>query len=212
MAAITSAVIAVGTAGYQIYNAEKQKSDAKDAINDFQRQDLNNPFKNIQISTLKSEQQTEANNVNFATSVDALQRSGTRGVLAGIPRINQQNVLLQNLISADLDKQDKERQVLIARGEENIRAIREGRESKALAGLGQQLQTARQDSATGISNLVSGGLALGSALNTQPANATINTSETSGASLNSFDSSGFDSFNFGSDNATSFDATNSALT
>ena len=54
MAAITSAVIAVGTAGYQIYNAEKQKSDAKKAIKEFDRQELDNPYRNVQISTLKS--------------------------------------------------------------------------------------------------------------------------------------------------------------
>ena len=169
MAAITSAVLAVGTAGYQIYNAEQQKKDAKEAINDFQRQDLVNPYENVQISTEKSEQQTEANLVNTATSVEALRRGGTRAVLGGIPRINQNNILLQNMISADLDKQEKERQLRIAQGEEQIRAIREGRETRSLQALGQSLQTARQDSATGISNLVSGGLALGSLLeNTTP--------------------------------------------
>jgi len=163
MAAVTSAVIAAGTAGYQIFSAERQKKEAKEAIENFERQDLDNPFKNIQISTLKAEQQTEANNVNLATSVDALQRAGTRGVLGGIPRINQQNILLQNLISADLERQDVERSRLIAQGEARIQGIQENRENLALQGLGQQLQTARQDSATGIANLASGILAFGSA-------------------------------------------------
>lgn len=204
MAAVTSAVIAAGTAGYQIFSAEKQKADAKKAIENFERQDLENPFKNIQISTLKSEQQTEANNVNLATSVDALQRAGTRGVLGGLPRINQQNILLQNLISADLDRQDKERQRLIAQGEQRIQGLQERREEAALQGLGQQLQTARQDSATGIANLASGILAFGSA--------TSNTGSTTGSLIDT--SVNFsDFFETGGDiNASIFDDANTALT
>lgn len=167
MAVTTSAAIAVGTAGYQIFSAEKQKADAKKAIKNFRRQDLDNPFKNIQISTLKADQQTEANLSNVATSTEALRRAGTRAVIGGIPRLNQQSILLQNLISSDIERQDRERQQLIARGEENIRAIRENRETRALQGLGQQLQTARQDSASGLRNLTTGLLSFGSALNNQ---------------------------------------------
>jgi hypothetical protein len=180
MAAVTSAVVAVGTAGYQIYNAEKQKKDAKDAIKAFNSQELNNPYENIRISTLKSDQQTQANLSSFATSVDTLQRGGSRTVLAGLPKINEANIALQNQISSDLEKQDIQRDILIARGEAEIRNIREGREQLALQGLGQQLQTARQDSANGVVNLVSGALSLGSALNNQgtTANATENTTQT----------------------------------
>lgn len=185
MAAITGAAIAVGTAGYQIYNAEKQKKEAKKAIEDFDRQDLDNPYANIQISTIKAQQQTEANNINFATSIDALQRGGSRTLLGGIPKINQSNILLQNLISSDLERQDIERQKLIAQGEERIRAIREKREVNALQGLGQQLQTARQDEITGISNLVTGGLALGSAIKNATKKDTKDTDDI-------FDSSGID--------------------
>lgn len=162
-AAVTSAVIGVASAGAQIASGISNTKKAKDAINDFNRQELQNPFENIQISTLKADQQTEANNVNLASSVSALQRGGTRAVLGGIPRINQQNVLLQNLISADLDRQDKERQRLIAQQDTRIQGIQENRENQALQGLGQQLQTGRQDTFSGLTNLASAGLALGSA-------------------------------------------------
>lgn len=164
MAAVTSAVIAAGTAAYQIYNAEKTKSDTKDAINDFKRQDLKNPYEDIALNTLATDQLTDANLSNFATSVDALQRAGVRGVVGGIPKLSESNILLQNQISQDLSKQERERDLLIARGEENIRNTREQRESLALQGLGQQLQTARQDSASGVSNLVSAALAFDSAM------------------------------------------------
>lgn len=178
-AAITSAAISVGMAGMQIANAEKQKSDAEKAIKNFKRQELVNPYENIQISTLKSDQQTEANLVNASTSVEALRRGGTRAVLGGIPKVNENNILLQNMISADIDAKDKERQKLIANGEAEIRNIQEGRETRALAGLGQSLQTARQDSASGIGNLITSGLTLGDSLATSE-------TETSTSSSNLF--------------------------
>ena len=164
MAAITSSIIAVGTAGYQIVNSEKQRSDAKKAIDDFDRQELKNPAEGIRISTLKSDQQTDANNSNFATAVDALQRGGTRAVLGGLPRLNEANILLQNTISQALSDQDARRSVLIAQGEAQLIDLQEKREINAIQGLGQQEQTARQDTINAIGNFVSGSLALGSAI------------------------------------------------
>lgn len=134
------------------------------AIQNFKRQELINSNENIQISTLKSDQQTDANLSNFATSVEALQRGGTRAVLGGLPRINEGNILLQNQISQDLEDQDKQRDILIAQGEERIRAIQEGREVNALQGLGQSLQTNRQDAFSGAQNIISSGLALDSSI------------------------------------------------
>ena len=167
MAAITGTVLAVGTSAYMIANAEKQKKDAKRAINEFKRQDLVNPYEDMAISTEKSEQQTDAALSSMATSVDALQRGGTRAILGGMPRLQESNILLQNIISADLDEKAKQRDMLIAQGEARNQAIQENREQLAIQGLGQQLQTARQDSATGITNLLSGVLAGANAINYQ---------------------------------------------
>ena len=158
--AITSAGIGLFQAGKGMVDANNTRKE----IENFNRQELVNPYENISVSTLKSDQQTDANLSNVATSVDALQRGGTRAVLGGIPRINESNILLQGLISQDLEQQDINRDLLIAKGEEDIRGIRESREINALAGLGQQLQTARQDTSSGITNAVSSGLSIPSAL------------------------------------------------
>lgn len=134
---------------------------AKKAIENFKRQDIDdNPYANIQISTEKADQQTRANLSSSATSVEALRRGGTRAVIGGIPKVNENSILLQNIISADIERQDVQRQQLIARGEESIRNIRENRETRALAGLGQQLQSGRQTALNGASNIVRGGLSL----------------------------------------------------
>lgn len=164
MAVVTASVIGIGVSAYQVGDNIVKANKAQKKIDNFKPQELNNPNKDIQLSTLKAEQQTKANNINVATSVDTLQRTGTRGVLAGIPRLNEGSILLQSKISQDLERQDRERDILIARGEERIQGIQERREREALQGLGQELNVANQNIATGISDFASSGLALGQSL------------------------------------------------
>lgn len=158
-----SAIASAGIGIFQTVQGAKRVKEANQALRNFKRQDLVNPFGNLQVSTLKSEQQTDANLSSFATSVDALQRGGTRAVLGGLPRLNEANILVQNQISQDLENQDIQRKILFAQGEERIRAIQEGREIDALQGIGQQLQTGRQDIMSGASNVLSSALAISSA-------------------------------------------------
>ena len=164
--AITSTAIGLAQTGKGMIDANNTRKE----IENFNRQELVNPYENISVSTLKSDQQTDANLSNVATSVDALQRGGTRAVLGGIPRINESNILLQGLISQDLEQQDINRDLLIAKGEQEITGIRENREINALQGLGQQLQTARQDTMSGISNAITSGLSISNALKFDKAN------------------------------------------
>ena len=164
--AITSTAIGLAQTGKGMIDANNTRKE----IENFNRQELVNPYENISVNTLKSDQQTDANLSNVATSVDALQRGGTRAVLGGIPRINESNILLQGLISQDLEQQDVNRDLLIAKGEQEITGIRENREINALQGLGQQLQTARQDTMSGISNAITSGLSISNALKFDKAN------------------------------------------
>jgi len=158
--------ISLGKGIYDMYKAEQDKKALQKEIDDYERQELVNPYKNVSISTLKADQMTDANLSNMATSVDALQRGGTRAVLGGLPKLNEQSISLQNLISQDLENQDLKRQYSIAQGEERIRQIREERDAQNLLGLGQGLQVARQDSQSAFNNIISSGLSIDSALNT----------------------------------------------
>lgn len=170
MAAVTSAVLGLASSAYQIGSSIKANKDAKNAIRDFKSQDLTNPYDQLTVDTTKADQQTEANLSNFATATQALRESGSRGVFSGIPRLTEANQILQEAISADLAKQARENKILFAQGEQRIQGIRENREQLALQGLGQQLQTSRQDLASGVFNLASSTLAFGSALDYNNAN------------------------------------------
>lgn len=164
MAAITSAAIGVGLSAYQTVDAINQKGKAQDAIDDFKPQELRNPNEDIQLDTTKGDRLTRANQVTSASSIDALQRAGSRAVLAGVPKINNQSILLQNLIEEDLSEQRIERDILIAQGEERIQSIQERREQDTLMGLGQQLNVANQNIIGGVTGAVYSGLAIGSAI------------------------------------------------
>ena len=163
-AAITSAAIGVGLSATQLIIAEGEKKKQKEAIRNFKSQELTNPNENIQISTEKADQETDAALARFGTTIEALQRGGARTVLGGVPRVNDSNILLQNLISQDIGRQEAERSVRIAGGEERIRAIRENREQLALQGLGQALNVANQNSQTAIRDISSSGRSLFSSI------------------------------------------------
>lgn len=164
MAAITSAAIGIATSAYQIGENISQRNKAKQELEDFNRQELTNPYEGIQVDTTRADQMTKANLINVATSVDALQRLGERGVLAGIPRLNESSILLQDKISEDISRQQRENDLLIAKGEEELQRIRENREQQALLGIGQELNVANQNIVTGFGDIVSSGLAFGNAL------------------------------------------------
>ncbi len=142
----------------------KREERIEGLIEGFDRQELTNPAENIKLSTLKSDQQTKANLSSFATSVDSLQGAGERALLAGLPRINEGNILLQNIISQDLEDQDTIRSFAIARGEERIENLIEKRESDAILGLGQELQNARQAKQDATNNIFSSILSLGTSV------------------------------------------------
>lgn len=170
MPAATAIALGLGAASslYQTIDGAIQRKKFQDAIDNFKRQELNNPYKELQVSTLKADQQTAQNLSTSASAIDTLQRAGARTLLSGLPKVQENSILLQNMISQDLANQDIKRQQLIAQGEERIRAIREQRDQNALLGLGQGLQTARQDMFSGLTNLASIGLSADSLLKNRP--------------------------------------------
>jgi hypothetical protein len=157
--AAISAGIGLVTSGVGFFQAQKQERDAARALNAFRRQELVNPARDIQISTLKADQQTDANLSSMATSVDAIQRTGARGVIGAVPRLSENNIMVQNQISQDIADQEIRREFAIADGEERIRGIREARETNAILGLGQQAQVGRENAANSLNSFASSLLA-----------------------------------------------------
>ena len=104
-------------------------SKARKALDKFQRQELRNVTEGMRVSTLGAELQTQEAQRRFATSVDALRSGGVRGVVGGLGQQEQLQQAQQQRISADLDRQQQQIEMMRAQDEARIRGMQEEREA-----------------------------------------------------------------------------------
>ena len=157
------AAIGIGAAAAggiaQTISGISRTNKAKKALAGFQRQRLTNITEGMRVSTMGAELQTQEAQRRFATSVDALRSGGVRGLVGGLGQMEQQQQVGQQQIAADLDQQQQQIDMMRAEDEGRIRSMVENRESAAIAGLGAELQNARQTTNAGISGIAGAGLA-----------------------------------------------------
>lgn len=153
-AATATAILGGGLAAYQAIDGASQKRKAQNALQRYQRQDLDasNPYENIPISTVGSDIMTEQSQMNNANAVDALRNGGARGI-AMIPQVVANSNRQNQEIRSYLDDQVTKRNYAIAGDKTAIRGMKEERENADLAGLGQQMQVGRQDMWNGFRGL-----------------------------------------------------------
>jgi hypothetical protein len=150
MAAITTTAIGAATAGFQIYQGIKQGNEAKKLMNEFDPQDLENVFKDLQISTVGSDLLREEAGRTSASLVDASRNAGVRGVFGAIPKIAAQNNSQNRQAQSYLDDQMQRREYAIAQDNQRIQGMQEQRDNAQLAGIGQLQQTSQQNVFSGI--------------------------------------------------------------
>jgi len=150
-AATLTALTSLGIAGYQAYQGHENVQNGQDGLANYKRQDLakSNPYKNLAISTIGSDVMREDNQINSANATEAMRDGGSRGV-AMLPLIAAQNNRVNQETRAYLDNQVIKRDYAIAGDQTAIRDMQENRENADLAGIGQQIQTGRQDMWSGI--------------------------------------------------------------
>lgn len=153
MAAVTGAVVTAGVAAYTISNAEKQKREAKRALNNYKREELDNSFEEMPISTEGIEYATAENAVGLATAVDAARAAGGRGVVGAVPKL----VAVSNDVNAGIAKylDDMYNRRAMAVAEDNIRieGMKENRDNQNINALSSQLMAAKQDKMNGVMGL-----------------------------------------------------------
>ncbi len=142
----------------------KQASDARKAIENYQRQELTNAYDSLSVSTLGADFQREEMARATATGVQALQTAGARALIGGIGRLQQGVNTQSRQIASDLDRQQMQIDRLRAQDETRIRQMQERREEADLAGLGQQLAVGQQNMFSGIGDISQGMFAMGGLL------------------------------------------------
>lgn len=152
MGLVSGVVAGIGGIAKAVSGASEARR-AREALANYRRQELRNVYEGVGVSTLGADLRREEAARLAATSIDALQASGARGVLGGIGGVQQQSNLVNRQIAANLDEQQKQLDRLRAQDQARIRQIQEQREVADLQGLGQQLQTGRQDLFSGLGDI-----------------------------------------------------------
>ena len=154
---LISTAVSAGTSLLQTSAANRQAKKTQQAIDNYQRQDIVNPNLALQVSTLGADRQREDLSRSIATMANQAAMGGSRAILGIAPNLLNAQLQQGQQIAGNLDQQEAQRQQAVAQGEGMVTQMMEQRENADLAGLGNQLNVARQERANGINNLVKTG-------------------------------------------------------
>jgi len=144
-------------------SSAKQKNEAEDALNAYNRQELNNVADGLQVSTLGSDLQKEEQSRLASSQVSAAREGGTRGMIGSLGRIEAGNQRVNQQIGADLDMQQKQIDQMRAQDQANIRNMQENREIQDISALSSQYNAGAQGQANGLSQAIQGTSMIGNA-------------------------------------------------
>lgn len=163
IASAASAGLGIVSGISNMISGAKQSRDAKNALENYERQKLENIADGLQVSTLGSDLQREEQSRIASSQVNALRESGSRGLIGGLGRVQQGNQMVNRQIGADLDMQQKAIDQMRAEDEARIRSMQENREIADVSALSSQINTGEQVKANGISQGIQGVSMLGNA-------------------------------------------------
>jgi len=178
-----SAGISAGLGVYNIIKGSKEQRDAERAMRDYQRQELNNAYDNVQVSTRGADLQREEASRLASSQVGALAEGGTRALVGGLGRVETGNQRVNLGIGANLDEQQKAIDQMKAEDDVRIRMMQENREQNDINALSSQYQAGKQDANMGMGNVVQGFGSLGNQIGFNRMNPNVqNTANPSSAS------------------------------
>jgi hypothetical protein len=159
MGAMT-AIAATGAlaSGIQAISGAKQRRDARQALENYQRQELSNVAEGLQVSTLGADLQREEQARLAASQVGALQGAGVRGLVGGLGRVEAGNQMTNREIGANLDAQQKQIDQMYAQDQANIRGMQEQREVGDISALSSQYNAGNAMMWQGIGGISQSGM------------------------------------------------------
>lgn len=154
--ATATALVGAGISAYSAIKGAKDKKEAQRAMDNYERQELNNPYENIQLSTYGTDIQRQDASRDVATLTDAARNAGIRGILGGLPKIQAKSNRVNQNIGMQLEQQEINRQRAIARGEMQLTGIRENRDVENINALSSQYNAGNQQMWGSIMGTASG--------------------------------------------------------
>lgn len=137
---------------------------AEQAIAGFEWQDLSNPFRDAQVSTLGSEFRQEMADTATATAMEASRAGGARSIATNVGRVQAQNNRVAADIAANLDQQQADLNLKAAAQDVNNQNMIEKRQADELAGYGKMMDVGMDMRHSGMGDLVAAGGAFDSFL------------------------------------------------
>lgn len=153
-AAITAGVMGAASIG-QTVSGIIGKNKNQNALDNLEVPELENAFEDDQISTMGSDLMREESARTNASLVNAVQYGGSRSLLSSIPMISSLNTQSNQQARKYLDDQVLNRDYAISQDETRIRSMEENRYQQELQGLGQAIQSNRQDIWSGVRGIAS---------------------------------------------------------
>jgi hypothetical protein len=141
----------------------KMQNRAQQAINNFEWDDLHNPFASQQISRQGGDLQSEQAQLGFGTTVDALRGAGNRGILGGLGGAFNQNNMVNRQVASDWDRQQQNINMQTAQFSGKIQDMMEQRQSSELAGFGSLMNTGMGIKYQGLDNITNSAMSAGEA-------------------------------------------------
>lgn len=158
-ASLVALGIAGASAATKTIGGAVQAHNAKEEIDNYERQDLINPYKGLSVSRLGADIATEEQARATSTGISALQKSGIRGASGSIGDLVSSEMTNIRKIGANLDQQQLELEKMIAADDATIRGMYETREREDLAGLGAMYNAGNQTMWSGIGDITQIGMA-----------------------------------------------------
>lgn len=159
-------VVGMGMGVVQAIQARKREKKAQKALENLPIPELNNAFKNQQVSTIGADLRKQEAGRNSASAIGALRGGGARAIIGGIGKVQANNNQVNAEIGANLDEQQKDINMNIAQDETNLRGYKEDRYRSDVSALSSQLNSAINDKKQGIGNAIKGAYGIGGSMNT----------------------------------------------
>lgn len=139
--AIATGSIGLATSAAKFFEGKAMQKKGQEAIDNFQWQDLTNPYENLEVSTIGSDLRKETQQIGEATAIDALGKGGARALVGGLGKVQANRNVVNKEIAAGLD--EKQKQIDFAAAGQDVRnqAMKEKREADELAGYGNMMNT-----------------------------------------------------------------------
>jgi len=164
MAAVTSAIIGglgVAKGIYDTIDGNKRRKQHQAELDAYQRQEIKNVYENMPISMIGTDIMREDASKNMATAMNSVSNAGTRAIIGATPQLVAQQNNVNRTIQQDLDDQVMKRNYAIANDGTRVQQMQEQREYNDLAGIGNAIDTARQDANMGLNTAINGAMYLG---------------------------------------------------